>query len=589
MNADDYIIEEPEVPAAAAEPVPVKARAKTVRTLSAEPGDDESMPSKPSKKDAKGNPCRGKVSKAKGKAAKHESGGAVPPAKGVFDAKAIAETVGLWWEYGGGDAFVIKSENDEGKEIWAKWPLSAVRLEIRQCVLDKLGRYIAAKPRENEVQGEIDMVLAWVRKNRMVEAVFPALAGYMAGLHELRDGKRVVVRMAPRLVSPVQGKWDTIKELIEGRLDLSRDGVKDANQSVYFHAWLQTAYRSLLTGKPGSRKPGHILGIFGPGGCGKSRLQINIITPMLGGRIADPTSFMTGEDSYNVDMMGAEHQCVEELQKPSWSAGDRVNLSESMKRIVATESKRLRMMRTDPITVDPFWRMSITMNNDPDKIRAFPMLTPDFADKVVLLLAAKRPLPMPTRTDAEQENFNTQIAAELPAYAFWLLNEFEIPEALLMCDGQDATRFGFASYQHPTLSAQLFDDTPAAHLLRLIDAAEFTELGDTGGRPRKLWTLPWPQNTSGSKPRGGTWLNDVGIWEGTAEKLEELLTGNVSGWFSSVGKPATKLLAKSQITTLLSRLKEDALERVDKRDRAEARGWRVGAPDGWNASGATEE
>lgn len=583
MNEDDYIIEEPEPPT----PVPApKAKARAV------PAPREDAAPASSKKTAKGkagNPCRGKVTKQKGKAAQHESGGAVPPAKGVFDAKAIAETVGLWWEYGGGDAFVIKSENDEGKEIWAKWPLSAVRLEIRQCVLDKLGRYIAAKPRENEVQGEIDMVLAWVRKNRMVEAVFPALAGYMAGLHELRDGKRVVVRMSPRLVSPESGKWDTIRELIEGRLDLSRDGAKDANQSVYFHAWLQTAYRSLVTGKPGSRKPGHILGIFGPGGCGKSRLQINIITPMLGGRIADPTSFMTGEDSYNVDMMGAEHQCVEELQKPSWSAGDRVNLSESMKRIVATESKRLRMMRTDPITVDPFWRMSITMNNDPDKIRAFPMLTPDFADKVVLLLAAKRPLPMPTRTDAEQEAFNTQVASELPAYAHWLLNEFEVPEHLLMCDGQDATRFGFASYQHPTLSAQLFDDTPAAHLLRLVDAAEFSELGNAGGRPRKLWELSYPLNTSGSKPRGGMWVNQARVWQGTAEKLEELLTGNVSGWISTVGKPATKLLAKTQITTMLSRLKEDAEDRVDKRDRAEARGWAIAAPEGWESPEKSQE
>jgi hypothetical protein len=586
VNEDDYIIEEPEVPAGVAQP---KKRAKALpRPEPIEPA--AAAPTRRGgKKDAKSNPCRGKVTKQKGKAARHDSGGAAPPAKGAFDPKAIAETVGLWWEYGGGDAFVIRSENDEGKEVWAKWPLSAVRLEIRQCVLDKLGSYIAAKPRDNEVQGEIDMVLAWVRKNRMVEAVFPALAGYMAGLHELRDGKRVVVRMSPRLVSPVPGNWDNVRELVEGRLDLSRGGVADVNQSVYFHAWLQTAYRSLVTGKPGSRKPGHILGIFGPGGCGKSRLQINIITPMLGGRIADPTSFMTGEDSYNVDMMGAEHQCVEELQKPSWSAGDRVNLSESMKRIVATESKRLRMMRTDPITVDPFWRMSITMNNDPDKIRAFPMLTPDFSDKVVLLLAAKRPLPMPTRTDAEQEAFNAQIASELPAYAHWLLNEFEIPEELLQCDGQDATRFGFASYQHPTLASQLFDDTPAAHLLRLVDAAEFSELGDTHGRPRKLWELPYPQNTSGRKQRGGSHVTLDRVWEGTAEKLDELLTGNASGWSSSVGKPATRLLAKTQITTLLSRLKEDALGRVDKRDRAEARGWAIEAPEAWQPSAGEQE
>lgn len=585
MNPDDYIIEEPEVPTA----LPVKRAKPVAEPLPMDRGDAKApAKARPDKKGKPANPCMGKVTKQKGKAAKHVPGEAEAPAS-PFDPAEICEVCGIWWQNDGGDTFIIRSDDGSETGVWSKWPMAAIRLQIRHLAREKLGRLIALKVRENEVMAEMDQVLMWARVNRCVEAVFPALAGYMAGLHELRDGKRVVVRMSPRLVQPVSGEWKTIHELIEGRLDLSRDGAADANQSVYFHAWMKTGYLSLMTGKPGSRKPGHILGIFGPGGCGKSRLQINIITPMLGGRIADPTSFMTGEDSYNVDMMGAEHQCVEELQKPSWSAGDRVNLSESMKRIVATESKRLRMMRTDPITVDPFWRMSITMNNDPDKIRAFPMLTPDFSDKVVLLLAAKRPLPMPTRTDAEQEAFNTQITKELPAYAHWLLNEFEIPNELLMLDGQDATRFGFASYQHPTLAAQLFDDTPAAHLLRLIDAAEFTELGNTGGRSLRLWELTYPQNTSGRKPKGGLWVNDTGIWQGTAEKLEELLCGNVSGWTCSVGKPASKLLAKAQITTLLSRLKEDAVERVDKRDRAEARGWMIGAPNGWTASSSVQE
>lgn len=532
----------------------------------------------PTKKPA--NPCRGKVTKEKGKAAKHVPGEVAPPASFVFSPKEIAETVDLWWENDGGDKFVLRTLTDAGEEKWSKWPMAAIRLKIRQCVKDKLGRILATKPREDELVGEVDRVLLWVRENRMVEAVMSALAGYRAGLHELSDGKQIIVRMSPRIVEMKKGEWPTIKALIDGRLDLSLNG-GDVNQSVYFHAWIRNGYESLLRGEPGSHKPGHIMAIFGPGGCGKSRLQINLITPLLGGRVADPTAFMTGDDTFNSDMMGAEHQCVEELQRPSWSAADRVNLSESMKRIVATESKRMRLMKTDPMTVNPFWRMSITMNNDPDKIRAFPMLTPDFRDKVVLLLAAKRPMPMPTRTVEEQKAFNDKIRSELPAYAWWLLNEFEIPEEMLMEDGQDATRFGFAAYQHPTLAAQLFDDTPPAQLLRLIDQAEL-ENATVG--TRKIWEMVHPHNTSGRKPRGGEWENVPRLWEGTAEKLEELLTGQVPGWESSVGKPAMKLLNKAQITTLLSRLKEDRSDRVDKRDRAEAKGWAIEAPQSWNAN-----
>ncbi len=581
MDEDDYIIEEPEVPDAGE-----AGSFSYFDTLAADQPDDVEEAAPPAKKSRKkttapANPCRGKVTKEKGKAAKHVPGEVAPPASFAFEPKEIAETVDLWWENDGGDKFVIRTKTDSGEEKWSKWPMAAIRLKIRQCVKDKLGRILATKPREDELVGEVDRVLLWVRENRMVEAVMSALAGYRAGLHELSDGKQIIVRMSPRIVEMKKGEWPMIKELIEGRLDLSRDG-QDVDQSVYFHSWVKNSYESLLRGEPGSHKPGHIMAIFGPGGCGKSRLQINLITPLLGGRVADPTAFMTGDDTFNSDMMGAEHQCVEELQRPSWGAADRVNLSESMKRIVATESKRMRLMKTDPMTVNPFWRMSITMNNDPDKIRAFPMLTPDFRDKVVLLLAAKRPMPMPTRTVEEQKAFNDKIRSELPAYAYWLLNEFEIPAAMLMEDGQDATRFGFAAYQHPTLAAQLFDDTPAAQLLRLIDHAEFTNISVL--EPRKLWEMKHPYNTSGRKPRGGEWQNVDRLWEGTAEKLEELICGQVPGWDSSVGKPASKLLNKTQITTLLSRLREDQSSRVDKRDREEARGWAIEAPQSWQPS-----
>jgi hypothetical protein len=572
MDEDDYIIEDDEPPAYEQE-----------EGAAFDPGDsssdDVASPAKKSKKKgAIANPCRGKVTKEKGKAAKHVPGDVAAPVSSLFEPEAIADQVDLWWENDGGDKFVIRTVTDKGAVKWSKWPMAAIRLKIRQCVKEKMGRILATKPREDELVGEVDRVLLWVRENRMVEAVMSALAGYKAGIHELSDGRQVIVRMSPRLVEPQEGEWPTIQALIDGRLDLSKEGGNDVDQSVYFHAWAKTAYESLMFGEPGSHKPGHIMAIFGPGGCGKSRLQINLITPLLGGRVADPTAFMTGDDTFNSDMMGAEHQCVEELQRPSWGASDRVNLSESMKRIVATESKRMRLMRSDPMTVNPFWRMSITMNNDPDKIRAFPMLTPDFRDKVVLLLAAKRPMPMPTTSVAQQKAFNDAIRAELPAYAHWLLNEFTIPAAMLMEDGQDATRFGFAAFQHPLLAAQLFDDTPPAQLLRLIDQGV---LKNVSAGERKIWEMTYPHNTSGRKPRGGEWENIPRLWEGTAEKLEELLTGQVPGWESSVGKAALKLLHKAQITTLLSRLREDCSDRVDKRDRAEAKGWAIEAPQSW--------
>ena len=571
MNEEEYIVDQPPVPPPAKRPAK-----KAPDAGAADAGADRrAVPAKKGSKKAAGNPRDGRVKKGEGgEAASFEPGDASPPKDGgKLDPQEICEALHLWWEIDGGDQFVLKT--DGGR--WARWPMGAIKLRARKLLKEKMGRFIAlaARKESDEIISEMDEVLLWAREHRCVDEVVPALAGFRNGTVDLRDGRKIVVRMSPRLIDPVEGEWPTIKVLIEDRLNL---GEGDVNQSVYFHAWMRNAYRSLMYGKPGSYKPGHALVMAGPVGSGKSRLQEMIITPLLGGRSGDPTAFLKGDDSFNVDLIGSEHLMMEELLTSSWSAADRVNLSEAMKRMVANSNHRLRLMRTDPITVQPFWRLTLSMNNDPDKLRAFPMLTPDFRDKVLMLLVCKRPMPMPTATDEEQAAFNAAVAKELPAYAHWLLHGFELPEEMLKDDeGNDATRFGFASFQHAQLSEALFDDTPAATLLRLIDQAE---IEPRSGVPQKLWELSHPHNWSGGKPRGAAWKNQADVWHGSAELLEDLLCGHKEGWTSNVGRAASRLMGKGSLVSMLQRLQEDRPDRVGKKDRAEFRGWMISAPVG---------
>lgn len=512
-----------------------------------------------------GNPRDGSVKKPdKDKPAELKKGRAKPP-KG-FDAAEFCEKLNLWWENDGGDTFIVQST----ETLWSRWPMSS----IVKLAKEELGYSIGTEPLDGERISQMDQVLLHARRHRCVEKMLPALAGYKAGRWELSDGRRVIVRMSPRLIEPVQGEWPTVKTLIEDRLDL---GEGDMDQTVYFHAWSKVAYESLLFGEPGSFKPGHGLVLAGPVGSGKSRLQINIITPLLGGRKADPTAFLTGDDSFNSDLVESEHLMMEELLMSSWSSEKRTALSEAMKRMIVNESKRLRLMRTDPLTVDLYSRFTLTINNDPDKLRNFPMLTPDFRDKILMLLVQKRPMPMPTGSAQEQKAFNDKIKSELPGYAWWLLNEFVIPEKMFLDEeGQETKRFGFASFQHPSLAAQLFDDTPAAQLLKLIDAAEFGH--KINGDGKKLWDLSHPYNSSGGKPRGLPWVCQPNVWRGGAEDLEDLLCGHVEGWSCNVARAASRLLNKAGASTMLSRLKEDRAERVAKSDRADSRGWLIQAP-----------
>jgi hypothetical protein len=288
---------------------------------------------------------------------------------------------------------------------------------------------------------------------------------------------------------------------------------------------------------------------------------------------------LTGDDTFNADMIEAEHQQLEEMKSGSQKTTDRVELSEAFKQIVATDSKRVRLMRNDPFTVEPFWRTTLSMNSDPDKLRAFPMLTPDFSDKVLMLHVAQMPLPLPTDNLTQRKLWNDTMRAELPGYIWWLLNEFKVPEELLVDDtGKRATRFGFRSWQHPALAASLFNDSPGAQLLALIDAAELTH---TTGVPTKLWELAGPRyNESGRKAKGGVWEQIEGVWVGSAIDLEKWLSGEMEGWRSSVEKEAQKLFRHTAIERVLSRLKVDCPDRVVQERKATARLWAVARPGG---------
>ena len=72
----------------------------------------------------------------------------------------------------------------------------------------------------------------------------------------------------------------------------------------------------------------------------------------------------------------------------------------------------------------------------------------------------------------------------------------------------------------------------------------------------------------------------AGVWEGSAEMLEDFLCGHKEGWSSSVMRSATRLMSKGSLPAMLARLREDQPDRVDKRDRIKVRGWAICAPVG---------
>src|SRR4030095_5831089 len=91
----------------------------------------------------------------------------------------------------------------------------------------------------------------------------------------------------------------------------------------------------------------------------------------------------------------------------------------------------------------------------------------DIADKIILLQVVKRPMPMPTGTDAERELFWNTLVQELPAFLWYIPREWQIP-AWLLKDGF-SQRYGIDSYKDPEILDALSDLAPETHFEKLFD------------------------------------------------------------------------------------------------------------------------
>ena len=180
-------------------------------------------------------------------------------------------------------------------------------------------------------------------------------------------------------------------------------------------------------------------------------------------------------------------------------------------------------------------------------------------------------MPMPTRTIEGRAAFEAQVMSEMPAFIHWLVNEWEIPEVLLTySDGSDATRFGFREYHHPIVRDGLFDETPAAELMMLIDTAEFERDGMKG---LKLWDLDSDQGSNaGIEGR---------VWHGRAVVLERILTGQ-GGYACTMDTQFRDLFRHSKLPTLLQRLNAHPDlgdgQRLAKANTRTWKGWLIGRP-----------
>lgn len=384
---------------------------------------------------------------------------------------------------------------------------------------------VSPKRPEGSHVSQLDQCLITIQRQRDVHYAGP-LAGYHAGIHTIGE-KRILVTESPRLINPVAGEWPTLNKLIEGLLVN-----EDCDQRPYLYGWCKIAAEALLARQ---KRPGQCLALCGPHNCGKSLLQI-LLTTLLGGRAAKPYQYMSGQTTFNADLFEAEHLMIEDDQS-STDIRARRNFGANLKAFAVNETQRCHPKGRAALTLTPFWRVSITTNDEPENLMVLPPLDDSLGDKLILLRAFKRPMPMPTESNEDRAVFWATLQSELPAFVHFLTT-WTIPAELR------SNRFGITHYHHPELVQAIDSLAPEQKLIMLIDSELF------------------------STPAAGS-------WHGTAAKLEARLTATDS----RCAHEARKLLSwPSACGVYLGRLAKKEPERVVDDRHSDSRDWIIKPP-----------
>lgn len=333
-------------------------------------------------------------------------------------------------------------------------------IEVTETALRRHLRASGINPEcaRGQLVSELDEALNNFQLDSAVHYAGP-LAGCSKGVHE-SCGTRILVTSSPRLIEPVPGGFPMLAKLLE---NLFTDEVTD--QQPYILAWLKIAIEAL---RAGVIRPGQVLAMAGPANCGKSLLQ-NIITLLLGGRSAKPFRYMSGKTPFNSDLFAAEHLMIED-ESASTDIRIRRELGARIKDLTVCEVQSCHAKGRPALSLRPFWRVSISLNDEPENLMILPPMDETLADKMHLLKVHKREMPMRTDTADGRSKFWTAITAELPAFVHHLLN-WEIPEHI-----RD-DRFGVKEFHHPDLLSAIDDLAPETRLLSLIDAVLFADAG----------------------------------------------------------------------------------------------------------------
>jgi hypothetical protein len=171
----------------------------------------------------------------------------------------------------------------------------------------------------------------------------------------------------------------------------------------------------------------------------------------------------------------------------------RRNVGAALKNFTANDWQRCHAKNRIPVSLKPFWRLSISVNDEPENLMVLPPIDDSVSDKLILLRASRslKGMPMPTETLAQRKVFWKTLVKELPAF-IGFLEEWKIPRE------SRSGRFGITHFHHPAVLEAIDALAPESKLLSLIKH-HLNNLGHTSWGPHPAEKLERELNGSDSQ------------------------------------------------------------------------------------------
>ena len=327
---------------------------------------------------------------------------------------------------------------------------------------------IRSRAIDDEVTSPIDSFMSDCLLSKIVDYAGP-LAGYKQGCYQFNE-RRILVTNNPHII---EADSNVGFPMIRNIIDQMFNG-EDIDQRLYIYGWLKIGRECLLKSNP---IPGHALVLAGPRNAGKNLIQ-DLTTKIMGGRDAKPYRYMIGKSEFNSNLFQAEHLMIAD-ESPFYDLQSRRIFGSKIKDFCVNSTQNCHGKHKEALTLNPLWRLSISVNEESENLLMLPPLEDSIEDKILLLKVSKAQMPMESNSPQKQKNFWNALCAELPGFVHFLDN-YEIPEKY------KDSRFGLEAFQHPALVEALKKMSHENRLLELMEIIVVPENGTWKGTQQDL-------------------------------------------------------------------------------------------------------